>query len=103
MDFQGYPFTWSNGREGEANIQLRLDHALGTESLLLQFPFYKVLHGARGRSDHSPLIITLDHMRGGSPSFQKFFRFEECWTREDQCEDYIKESWRKGADLTENL
>lgn len=54
MRFNEYPFTCSNGREGENNIQLTLDCAFGTESLLLKFPFYKVAHGKRYCSDHSP-------------------------------------------------
>lgn len=34
MGFEGYPFTWSNGREGDANIQLLLDRLLGQRSCI---------------------------------------------------------------------
>jgi hypothetical protein len=29
LGFEGYPFTWSNGREGDNYIQCRLDRAMG--------------------------------------------------------------------------
>lgn len=103
LGFQGYLFTWSNGHEGDANIQLRLDWALGIESLLLQFPYYKVVHGARSGSDHSSLIISLDSESESNPNVQKLFHFDECWTKEPECEEHIKDAWRKKDDLLENL
>lgn len=97
MGFQGYPFTWSNGREGDANVQLRLDRALSTKYLLLHFPYSNVSHGVRSGYDHSPLIISLDNVRDSTLNFHKPFRFEECWTKEPQCRDCIKDSWLEGV------
>jgi hypothetical protein len=34
LGYKGYPFTWSNRRAGEANIQARLDCAMGTAKFL---------------------------------------------------------------------
>lgn len=37
LGFLGHPFTWSNGRVAEENIQCRLDRALATESFCNRF------------------------------------------------------------------
>lgn len=78
MGFEGYPFTWSDGHEGENNIQLRIDHAFGTESFLLKFQYYKVVHGKRFFSDHWPLMVEMDYASLRSSQRRKIFRFEEC-------------------------
>ncbi|MCI02340.1 hypothetical protein A2U01_0023372, partial [Trifolium medium] len=41
MGFEGYPFTWTNGRQGSENVQCRLDRALGTEDFLNRFSPWK--------------------------------------------------------------
>lgn len=33
LGFSGYPFTWDNKREGNANVQVRLDRAVGNAAL----------------------------------------------------------------------
>ncbi|XP_059658320.1 uncharacterized protein LOC132304584 [Cornus florida] len=38
IGFDGYPFTWCNQHDGEANVQERLDRALATETGALLFP-----------------------------------------------------------------
>lgn len=90
MGFEGYPFTWSNGRDNEANIQLRLDRSFATESLLLQFPFYKVIHARRYNSDHCPLFVELDIVHLRASQRKKNFKFEECWIREPEYAERIK-------------
>lgn len=92
-----------NGREGDANIQLRLDRALGTESLLLLFPFYRVIHAKRYNSDNFPLFIEMNQSALHISPSKKFFRFEESWSREPKCTDRIKSAWKKRDDLMANL
>lgn len=58
LGFEGYAFTWSNGRSNEQNVQLRLDRAFASEELLTLFPWFKVLHGERLCSDHIPLVVS---------------------------------------------
>lgn len=92
MGFEGYPFTWSNGREEEANVQLRLDRDFGTEPLLLKFPYFKVTHSSRHGSDHSPLLIELDSSSLTPSKRSRIFIFEETWTREPRCAEHIKQA-----------
>lgn len=103
MGFEGYPFTWSNGREGGANVQLKLDSAFSTESLLLKFPFFKLIHGCRNGSDQFPLFIEMDSASLAPSNRNRIFRFEEAWTREIGCSDCIKQAWRNGDELNANL
>ena len=52
MDFDGSQFTWTNG-----SLWQRLDRALTNDRWLASYPVSKVSHLARGRSDHSPLLV----------------------------------------------
>lgn len=60
LGYEGYPFTWSNGRKGEDNIQAKLDRALGNSSFLNRFSHIKVTHLPRFRSDHAVILIHLE-------------------------------------------
>lgn len=44
LGFEGYPFTWSNGRKEENNIQCRLDRAFATSTFINRFSQIKALH-----------------------------------------------------------
>lgn len=81
IGFEGYPFTWSNARVGEDNIQLCLGRAFGTEQLIMVYPFYKLVHGQHYASNHLPLLI---HIECSNEAFSRkmktLFHFEEHWT-----------------------
>lgn len=94
LGFESYPYTWSNGRLSDGNIQCRLDRGLATESFINRFSPIKTLHLPRYGSDHAPLLFELE---ARSNEYQKkrnhIFRFEEAWSKDERCEDLIKEAW----------
>jgi hypothetical protein len=95
MGFEGYPFTWSNNRGEEENIQCRLDRALGSEDFLNRFSPTKVVHLPRFGSDHAALLVLLEaHDYGVKKKRIHLFRFEEVWTKDNRCEELIARSWR---------
>ncbi|KAG8374776.1 hypothetical protein BUALT_Bualt10G0030900 [Buddleja alternifolia] len=74
LGYYGHPFTWSNKRDGGANIQLRLDQGLENSSWNALFPNASVTHIAAISSDHKPLLLnTNPPSNSGRPPF----RFEE--------------------------
>lgn len=78
LGFEGYPFTWSNGRKGSENIQGRLDRALCNEVFQLRFSPISVIHLAKFGSDDAALSINLeDHRNNQLKRKQNIFRFEE--------------------------
>lgn len=64
--FLGYPYTWSNGREGLANIQCRFDRAMATKSFCNRCAPIRVTHLSKYGSDDSVVRINLedhDHLK----------------------------------------
>ena len=57
--FTGYPFTWSNGREGDKNIQCRLDKFFGNIQCTQTWSRIKVSHLQSSYSDHLPILLSL--------------------------------------------
>lgn len=94
LGFSGHPFTWSNGRQGEDQIQCRLDRAMVNESFISRFSPIKVSHPPWFGSDHSPLKIILeDHNQVAARKRIHLFRFEEGWANEPRCEDLVRRIW----------
>lgn len=73
LGFQGDPFTWSNQREGEANIREKIDRDLANVNWFEAFPDATVYHLAR-IADHNPLLIELDPRKIGGSRPYKYFR-----------------------------
>lgn len=99
LGFEGYPFTWSNGRKGVENIQGRLDRALGNEEFQNRFnPIISVQHLAKYGSDHMAISISLENHCNNTPRRRtKIFRFEESWSKEGRCEALVAQCWNRSV------
>lgn len=96
LGFEGYPFTWSNGRMNDGNIQCRLDRGMASEAFINRFSPIKVVHLPRNGSDHAPLLFELEACTADNQQRRvHLFRFEEAWAKDGRCEDLIKEAWRR--------
>ena len=60
LQFSGNPYTWSNKREGLANIKERLDRGFANERWRFIFPRATVKHVPASSSDHSPIVLNTD-------------------------------------------
>ena len=92
LGFEGYQFTWSNGREEEKSIQCRLERALGNEEFVNRFSPIKVCHLPRFGSDHAAILICQEHSPQQNNRRKRVFRFEESWTKETNCEDLVQQN-----------
>lgn len=98
LGFEGHPFTWTNKRELEENIQWRLDRAVATEEFINRFSPIRVLHLPRYGSDHVPILIELQAVSLRSRKKRtRIFHFEEAWTKEVNSEDVIRNTWTGGS------
>lgn len=105
LGFNGYPFTWSNGRFGSENIQGRLDRAMALEDFINKFSPIKVNHLARFRSDHLTLAVCLEAFSANERKKKRhIFCFEEVGSRDDKCDRLIQQNWTKtGGSCEEKL
>lgn len=98
LGFIGYPYTWSNGREGDDNVQCRLDKALASESFWNRFSPISVTHLPRYGSDQLVSLMKLeDHDQMNKKKRVHVFRFEENWTKDPKCEDIVRRNWSGGS------
>jgi exonuclease III len=77
LGYEGYPFTWTNGREEEENIQCRIDRGFGNEAFINRFAPIKVCHLPRFGSDHAAILFCLEHINQRNRRRKRPFRFEE--------------------------
>ncbi|KAM3681849.1 hypothetical protein ACJW31_12G029400 [Castanea mollissima] len=94
LGYHRYPFTWRNGRPGEAFIKLRLDRACASIEWKDQFPLAKVSHMQVTYSDHDPILLnTQGYAQQGHSRRKNIHRFEERWVAHQRCEDVIRAAW----------
>lgn len=98
LGFEEYPFTWSNRRLEEANIQCRLDRAITIMGYIEQFSLIRVFHFPRFRYDHVFIRVYMDViMECKNPRPNYLFRFEEVFTKDTHCEDSVRQCWINGG------
>jgi hypothetical protein len=94
LGFSGPKFTWSNGRDGAAFTQERLDRVVKNSEWCDYFKEVKVAVLARRSSDHNPIFVSFayNNMSGGKRVHQ--FRVEENWKLLPEYKTVVKELWR---------
>ena len=91
LGFTKPSFTWSNRREGLANIKERLDQCLCNQEWQLLFPKARVKHLCNLNSDHNPILLDT-HFE--SETLNRPFRFEAMWTKEDSNRVVVDNAWQ---------
>lgn len=105
LGFTGNSFTWSNKREGSANIKQRLDRALANAEWNEEFQQASLQNLVAIGSDHGPICLTLNSSRS---HLAPTFKFYDTWLKEPTCIEVIKKSWnintyRPDEDLIANI
>ncbi|KAI0497161.1 hypothetical protein KFK09_020383 [Dendrobium nobile] len=78
LGFVGPRFTWTNNKEGNSRIWVRLDRILMNSAGLADAPLAKVRHLGCVASDHSPLLLTISPRISTRSDWWP--RFEDVWT-----------------------
>ncbi|KAL9665225.1 hypothetical protein QQ045_020638 [Rhodiola kirilowii] len=86
-----HPYTFSNHREGELEVQARLDRAIADDNWMRNFPRASVAHVHLHASDHQLLVLETDGKC--QKSRRKFFRFEVMWLDHHQYDAQMRDFW----------
>ncbi|KAJ1436551.1 Zinc finger, CCHC-type [Sesbania bispinosa] len=107
LGYEGYPFTWTNGRKGTTLIEQRLDRSLANDDFLDHYQHCVVTHLGRFHSDHAPLRIQWAHCQEEVRTKKKrkrIFRFEKTWLEDSRFTSCINRTWiGHGAEFSEKL
>ena len=97
LGYTGYPYTWSNNRSGEENVQERLDRFLANESWLAIFPWCRIHHLLKKHSDHIPILAECNSKTTANRRRvrKKLWRFEKAWLHQPNCDDILINSWAR--------
>jgi hypothetical protein len=95
LGFIGSEFTWSNNREDEALVRVRLDHGVATQNWKALFPNATVSHLTVVNSDHMGLLMDMAPCPlQPRRKKHKLFWFDHTWVQEEGCEGVITEAWQ---------
>ena len=106
LGFHGLPFTWDNRQEGDRNVKVRLDRALGDSRFMAELGDSEVFHLPLAESDHAGLLVEVRQRETSdrwSRKRPKPFRYENMWKSHGEYTDFVNSSWDPGpgpADLS---
>lgn len=92
LGFVGLPFTYDNGRDGNANVKVRLDRAVADSNWQDMFSAATLHHLVSSRSDHCPLLLEIKKETREKHK-TRIFRYEIMWERLESLAVEIKEAW----------
>ncbi len=90
LGFSGPQFTWSNKREGLANIKERLNRGVCDLDWQSLFPKAGIKHLGALESDHRPILLDT-HM--DDHKIVQPFRFEAMWTKDESSNGVVEKAW----------
>uniref|UniRef100_A0A2N9HQ32 Endonuclease/exonuclease/phosphatase domain-containing protein n=1 Tax=Fagus sylvatica TaxID=28930 RepID=A0A2N9HQ32_FAGSY len=90
LGFSGPQFTWSNKREGLANIKERLNRGVCDLDWQSLFPKAGIKHLGALKSDHRPILLDthMDDQKIVQP-----FHFEAMWTKDESSNGVVEKAW----------
>ncbi|KAL4340013.1 hypothetical protein GQ457_08G033300 [Hibiscus cannabinus] len=94
-------FTWlyTNSVSGSV-IQERLDRYLATREWFTLFPDYRVSSFFTAKSDHCFLLMETSHAVSVKGGTRDYFRFDNCWSKEEGCIEKVRSSWLHSSGST---
>jgi len=92
LGFVGLPFTYDNGRDGNANVKVRLDRAVAKTRWRDLFNDATLHHLVSSRSDHCPLLLEIKK-ESWERHKPRFFWYEIMWERLESLALEIKNAW----------
>uniref|UniRef100_A0A453QIW6 Endonuclease/exonuclease/phosphatase domain-containing protein n=1 Tax=Aegilops tauschii subsp. strangulata TaxID=200361 RepID=A0A453QIW6_AEGTS len=93
MGFSGYPYTYDNGRSGNANVQVRLDRAVADLAWRNIFSDAAVQHLVSPCSDHCPILVRCLHESDDRP--RMCCRYEVMWERDPGLTEVVDKAWKE--------
>jgi endonuclease/exonuclease/phosphatase family metal-dependent hydrolase len=103
LGYKGKPWTYDNKQDGIRNVRVRLDRVIASSDWSDIFPNNQVTHLTSSRSDHCPILFSLDGTSAGTMSAPTR-RYEVYWEREANLSEEIHCAWnmhKKPTDLGE--
>ncbi|EOY08302.1 Uncharacterized protein TCM_022640 [Theobroma cacao] len=92
LGFKGSKYTWKRGLVSE-----RIDWAICNTDWRLKFHEATVQHLPRVKSDHRPLLISLE-ARGVTDQSLRF-QFQAAWLSHSKFSDFVKQNWDSSSDI----
>ena len=92
LGYQGYKYTWRNGRRVSMFVEERLDRACANSKWRDMFPTTKVRHLMASYSDHDPILLEIVFTQSRHRR-RRIQWFEEKWVSHGECEDQIRRLW----------
>ncbi|CAM8883204.1 unnamed protein product [Rhodiola kirilowii] len=93
LGFKGFPYTFTNHREGNREMRARLDRAVANDEWRRLHPRAEVTHIHLYASDHQAIVV--DTIGGCVVRRKKLFWFEAMWCDHPGFGDLMEDFWQK--------
>ena len=103
IGYNGYRFTWSNGREYKEHIEERLDRFLCNDEWSLLWATSGVTNIIWKGFDHYPIMLDTAPARRKTEEKDHVVKFEVVWTKEHTFRDVVLDTFRETAGVYESI
>lgn len=97
LGHRGSCFTWHRGNSLSIYVREWLGRFLASPRWVDLFPGIDVQHFPIYRSDHAPILLSMEKWRREDCN-EKLFRFESFWLSKEGCRDIISDVWSSNLD-----